>query len=291
MDGRRTIAAFGLLMLVAGCDLRNPTARAPSGATPAEPAAAAPEPVPVVTPPPASAEPLALRFVTPNLGPAGGGNDVMIDGRGFDPYPRVAFGDVQAWIRSVTATEIRVTVPAPERSLASDETRIVDIRVTHLPVGSEEPVSETLVRAYSYVAEGGATPGEATSGGKSSGELATDPVDEAPEPAPPASNPAPVEVIEPPSVAPPGPTLVAYFTFEAVTDSEDCPSPSTAVRFTDRSTGGGDEWLWDFGDGSRSQAQHPEHCYSAPGMRSVSLTVSGGGSSAATSTIVITGME
>ncbi len=39
-------------------------------------------------------------------------------------------------------------------------------------------------------------------------------------------------------------------------------TPTTlAVQFTDLSTGGADTWLWDFGDGNRSEEQHPQHTY------------------------------
>lgn len=35
-----------------------------------------------------------------------------------------------------------------------------------------------------------------------------------------------------------------------------------------------DTWLWDFGDGTNSDAQNPTHAYSAPGSYSITLTVS-----------------
>ncbi|PKP18384.1 MAG: hypothetical protein CVU05_13605 [Bacteroidetes bacterium HGW-Bacteroidetes-21] len=49
------------------------------------------------------------------------------------------------------------------------------------------------------------------------------------------------------------------------------------VQFTDTSVGiGGNitDWLWDFGDGTTSTDQHPEHAYSVTGTYDVSLTVS-----------------
>ncbi len=275
MSGRRTMwVGLGLLVAAGGCDRFDSSSREPAPSP--EPAVAVPA-VDDLSPPPVSPEPLALRFVSPNLGPPAGGNEVTIDGRGFAAYPHVAFGSVHAWIRSVTPTEIRVTVPAPARPLVTGETRTVDVRVSNPPEGSEDPVSQTLVRAYSYVAEGEAPAGEAPAGEAADAYQAPPPAEAGETPAPPS--------------APPGPALVAHFTFETVADAEDCPPPSTAVRFTDRSTGGASAWLWDFGDGTSSGEQHPEHCYTAPGMRSVSLTVSGGGSSASASTIVTTGME
>lgn len=45
------------------------------------------------------------------------------------------------------------------------------------------------------------------------------------------------------------------------------------VRFQDLSSGSVQLWEWDFGDGTRSNAQNPEHTYTEPGPYSVSLTV------------------
>jgi gliding motility-associated-like protein len=48
------------------------------------------------------------------------------------------------------------------------------------------------------------------------------------------------------------------------------------VQFTDISTAVGDEivgWLWDFGDGAKSNLQHPQHEYSEPKEYTVTLTV------------------
>ncbi len=227
-------------------------------------------------------EALALRFVSPNIGPAAGGNDVTIDGRGFGEYPRIAFGGVPAWIRSVTPTEIRVTVPPPEEPVTAS-TLTVDVTVINPPQGSEGPVSETLARSYSYV--------DAAAG------LAAK--EDAPEPPPAGEAPPAVTEVAAGGTAStpieqattPEPTLVASFSFEILTDSEDCPPPSTSIRFTDRSTGSVTEWWWEFGDGRSARERHPEHCYSVPGMRSVTLIVSNAEESATTSKIVTAGME
>ncbi len=48
------------------------------------------------------------------------------------------------------------------------------------------------------------------------------------------------------------------------------------VTFTDLSNGTPTSWLWDFGDGSTSTAQHPQHTYTAAGTYSVSLTATNG---------------
>jgi len=44
------------------------------------------------------------------------------------------------------------------------------------------------------------------------------------------------------------------------------------VQFTDASTGGANQWLWDFGDGNTSTAQNPSYSYLKPGIFSVTLT-------------------
>ncbi len=50
---------------------------------------------------------------------------------------------------------------------------------------------------------------------------------------------------------------------------------SLVVNFTDMSTGSGvNAWSWDFGDENTSNAQNPEHTYTAPGTYTVRLTVS-----------------
>lgn len=45
------------------------------------------------------------------------------------------------------------------------------------------------------------------------------------------------------------------------------------VTFTDHSTGGPKEWVWDFGDGTFSTEQHPVHTYTTEGTCTVCLTV------------------
>ncbi|MDA0746956.1 MAG: PKD domain-containing protein, partial [bacterium] len=43
------------------------------------------------------------------------------------------------------------------------------------------------------------------------------------------------------------------------------------VQFTDLSTNFPSEWFWDFGDGTESAEQHPEHTFGQPGTYTVSL--------------------
>jgi PKD repeat protein/surface antigen len=47
-----------------------------------------------------------------------------------------------------------------------------------------------------------------------------------------------------------------------------------AIQFTDLSAGNPDYWYWDFGDGTTSNDQHPNHTYNTPGSYDVSLLVS-----------------
>ncbi len=48
-------------------------------------------------------------------------------------------------------------------------------------------------------------------------------------------------------------------------------SCSGNIKFTDLSTGGPNVWLWNFGDGTTSTAQHPTHSYISNGTYTVSL--------------------
>ena len=45
----------------------------------------------------------------------------------------------------------------------------------------------------------------------------------------------------------------------------------TNVQFSDLSTGGANQWLWDFGDGATSTIQNPGHSYQKPGTFTVKL--------------------
>lgn len=48
-------------------------------------------------------------------------------------------------------------------------------------------------------------------------------------------------------------------------------SAPLTVEFTDQTVGGPVSWFWQFGDGTVSTAQNPEHMYSNPGVYTVSL--------------------
>jgi PKD repeat protein len=69
------------------------------------------------------------------------------------------------------------------------------------------------------------------------------------------------------SVTAPG-APVAYFSASPLSG----PAPLT-VTFNDLSAGGPTAWLWNFGDGGTSTAQHPTHIYRRGGVYAVCLTV------------------
>jgi len=54
------------------------------------------------------------------------------------------------------------------------------------------------------------------------------------------------------------------------------------VQFNDQSKGDISQWLWEFGDGTQSAAQHPEHTYMQAGTYNVHLIVTGTGGSGQT---------
>ncbi len=58
------------------------------------------------------------------------------------------------------------------------------------------------------------------------------------------------------------------------------------VLFTDESKGRPTDWSWDFGDGSSSRFQNPEHLYAQPGSYSVTLTAMNSAGSASKSKFV-----
>ncbi|MCW5906625.1 MAG: T9SS type A sorting domain-containing protein [Chitinophagales bacterium] len=63
--------------------------------------------------------------------------------------------------------------------------------------------------------------------------------------------------------------------------------PGDTVIFTDKSVATPDTWLWNFGDGETSTAQHPQYMYYWPGTYYVTLTASKGGSAVTSDTIQI----
>ncbi|MBP7120556.1 MAG: SBBP repeat-containing protein, partial [Methanolinea sp.] len=80
----------------------------------------------------------------------------------------------------------------------------------------------------------------------------------------------------PPPVDPP----VANFTYLS-----ECPTP-LYVQFTDTSLNNPTQWFWNFGDGTTSTFQNPNHTYSAYGGYNVTLTVSNSAGTNATTQII-----
>jgi PKD repeat protein len=68
--------------------------------------------------------------------------------------------------------------------------------------------------------------------------------------------------------------LTPSFEFSPLT-----PEVGMTVQFTDSSTGNPTSWQWDFGDGSQSTQQNPQHQYQSAGTFNVTLTISNGTSS------------
>ena len=63
--------------------------------------------------------------------------------------------------------------------------------------------------------------------------------------------------------------------------------------FADISTNEPTSWLWDFGDGSTSEEQHPQHVYAAPGAYTVCLTATNewGSSQSCQTVMIIVGVD
>ena len=72
------------------------------------------------------------------------------------------------------------------------------------------------------------------------------------------------------AITPSGPPSPPTADFTATPTSGTAP---LAVQFSDRSSGSPTSWSWNFGDGTTSSAQHPNHTYVAAGSYPVSLTV------------------
>lgn len=80
--------------------------------------------------------------------------------------------------------------------------------------------------------------------------------------------------------------LQANFSFEPAE-----PQVNQEIKFTDKSTGGGNitTWAWDFGDNTTSSVQHPTHKYTQSGNFTVKLTVNDdqGNTSSTTKTVTV----
>jgi len=95
-------------------------------------------------------------------------------------------------------------------------------------------------------------------------------------PTPTETTPTPTETTPTPTETTPTPvSLVANFTANITAGLA-----PLSVQFTDTSTGEPTSWSWTFGDGNTSTVQHPIHTYAAPGIYTVSLTITKAGASA-----------
>ncbi len=95
-------------------------------------------------------------------------------------------------------------------------------------------------------------------------------------PTPTETTPTPTETTPTPTETTPTPvSLVANFTANITAGLA-----PLSVQFTDTSTGEPTSWTWTFGDGNTSTVQHPIHTYAAPGIYTVSLTITTAGASA-----------
>ena len=71
-------------------------------------------------------------------------------------------------------------------------------------------------------------------------------------------------------------TLNEILDAEFVADDPIASSIPHTVQFTDQTSLNPTAWLWDFGDGTTSEDQNPEHTYTDAGYYTVSLTASNG---------------
>ncbi|WP_181391277.1 PKD domain-containing protein [Methanospirillum stamsii] len=71
------------------------------------------------------------------------------------------------------------------------------------------------------------------------------------------------------------PVTIPSFSADFTGQPQSGPAP-LSVTFTDLSKGEPSTWIWDFGDGTTSNIQNPEHVYSNPGTYSVVLKISKG---------------
>jgi|GEM_PF-1611529 len=67
------------------------------------------------------------------------------------------------------------------------------------------------------------------------------------------------------------------------------PGPGQEVQFSDQSANDPSSWLWDFGDGTGSEARNPRHAFAAPGSYQVTLTVANSAGSDSLTREVIVG--
>lgn len=92
-----------------------------------------------------------IAGVSPNSGSPVGGEIVTINGNGFEPPARVAFGGANAEVLSVNPTSIRVRTP--ESPSPANERATVAVSVT-INVNEEKQASDTLTGAFTFAPGG-----------------------------------------------------------------------------------------------------------------------------------------
>jgi IPT/TIG domain len=102
------------------------------------------------------AETFFISSVDPQLGNPQGGQEVFINGGGFDGPVRVTFGTATAVVRSVTPNRLRVVVPnatAAGVDVGVGESVPVDVGVT-INVNEANQLSDTLAAGFTYALGG-----------------------------------------------------------------------------------------------------------------------------------------
>lgn len=97
-----------------------------------------------------------IDFLEPSVGSPQGGDEVLINGRGFERPVRVNFGGEPAQVLSAGLNRIRVLTPALPGGLEPNQTRAVAVTVT-INLNTADQVSDTLPNGFTY-SPGGADP-------------------------------------------------------------------------------------------------------------------------------------
>ena len=101
----------------------------------------------------AEADAFFVSFVNPPVGSPQGGDQVTVQGSGFEPPVRVLFGAANAQVLSVSPNQIRVVTP-PSPGAGNAQT-VVAVSVT-INVNQEEEATDTLAGGFTF-SPGGST--------------------------------------------------------------------------------------------------------------------------------------
>ena len=102
------------------------------------------------------AETFFISSVDPQIGNPQGGQEVVINGAGFDGPVRVTFGAANAVVRSVTPNRIRVVVPSAAAagvSVGVGQSVPIDVSVT-INVNEAGTATDTLAAGFTYALGG-----------------------------------------------------------------------------------------------------------------------------------------